>query len=65
MNAIDLLNACSACGDDADDVDILLRAEEWGFFDDINDATGQDYDSLCNFCVDDIAGEFGLGDLGY
>ena len=65
MNAIDLLDACSACGDDEHSVDILLRSEEWSFFDDINDAAGQDYDNLCNFCADDIAEQFELGDLGY
>ena len=65
MNAIDLLDACSACGDDEHSVDILLRVEYCSFIDDINDATGEDYDNLCNFCADDIAEQFELEDLGY
>lgn len=34
------------------------------FNDDINEATGEEYDNLCNFCADDIAEEFEL-ELGY
>ena len=57
-------NNCDSCSAEENEVDILLKSEEWSFFDDINEATGQENDNLCNICADAIEEEFKL-ELGY